>query len=102
PFIFFYLIPYLAGGLSTNPVKQLSVIFLGLLPLTLGYAIFRYRLMYVDLIFKRVMVYTLAAATIACGYFAMIAIIAGLVYTRMPSSGPVGMVLAIVVTALLF
>src|SRR5207249_4711124 len=45
PFIFFYLIPNLAGALSTNPVKQLSVIFLGLLPLTLGYAIFRYRLM---------------------------------------------------------
>ena len=102
PFIFFYLIPNLAGALSTNPVKQLSVIFLGLLPLTLGYAIFRYRLMDVDLIFKRGMVYTLAAAAIAGGYFAMIAIIAELVHTRVPSSGPVGMVLAIVVTALLF
>jgi two-component system, NtrC family, sensor kinase len=102
PFTFFYLIPNLAGALSTNPVKQLSVLCLGLLPLTLGYAIFRYRLMDVDLIFKRGMVYTLSAAAIAGGYFAIIAIIAELVHTRVPSSGPVGMVLAIVVTALLF
>ena len=37
---------------------------LGLLPLTFGYAIFRYRLMDVDLIFKRGVVYTLAAAAV--------------------------------------
>ena len=40
---------------------KLSVLSLGLLPLTFGYAIFRYRLMDVDLIFKRGVVYTLAA-----------------------------------------
>ena len=44
---------------------KLSVLSLGMLPLTFGYAIFRYRLMDVDLIFKRGMAYTLAAATIA-------------------------------------
>jgi two-component system NtrC family sensor kinase len=56
----------------------------------------------VDLIFKRGMVYTLAAAAIAGAYFAMVAAVAELVHTQVPSSGPKGLVLAIVVTAVLF
>ena len=52
---------------------KVSVLSLGLLPLTFGYAIFRYRLMDVDLIFKRGMVYTLAAAAIVGAYFAVVA-----------------------------
>ena len=74
----------------------------GLLPLTFGYAIVRYRLMDVDLIFKRGMAYTLAAAAIAGGYFAVVGGIAELVHTRVPSAGPLGLMVAIVVTALLF
>jgi two-component system NtrC family sensor kinase len=101
PFTLFYVIPYLIGDLPTAAMK-VSVLSLGLLPLTFGYAIFRYRLMDVDLIFKRGMVYTLAAAAIAGAYFAVVAAVAELVHARLPSSGPAGMVLAIVVTALLF
>jgi two-component system NtrC family sensor kinase len=101
PFTLFYVIPYLTGALATNAMK-VSVLSLGLLPLTFGYAIFRYRLMDVDLIFKRGMVYTLAAAAIAGAYFAVVAGVAELVHTRIPSSGPAGLILAIVVTALLF
>ena len=52
---------------------KLSVLSLGLLPLTFGYAIFRYRLMDVDLIFKRGVVYTLAAAAVVGMYFALVA-----------------------------
>src|SRR5204862_144495 len=73
-----------------------------LIPLVFGYAIFRYRLMDVDLIFKRGMVYTLAAAAIVGAYFAVVAAVAELVHARVPSSGPAGMILAIAVTALLF
>jgi len=101
PFTLFYVIPYMTGTLPTNAMK-VSVLSLGILPLTFGYAIFRYRLMDVDLIFKRGMVYTLAAAAIAGTYFAVVAGVAELVHTRVPSSGPLGLVLAIVVTALLF
>jgi len=78
------------------------VLSLGLLPLTFGYAIFRYRLMDVDLIFKRGVVYTLAAAAVVGMYFALVAGVAELVHMRQPSSGPVGLILAVVVTALLF
>jgi len=101
PFTLFYVVPYLMGTLPTNGMK-IAVLSLGILPLTFGYAIFRYRLMDVDLIFKRGMVYTLAAAAIVGTYFAAVAAVAELVHARVPSSGPVGLVLAMVVTALLF
>jgi two-component system, NtrC family, sensor kinase len=101
PFTLFYVIPSLTGALPTAAMK-ISLLSLGILPLTFGYAIFRYRLMDVDLIFKRGMVYTLAAASIIGAYFAVVAGIAELVHTQVPSSGPMGLILAIVVTALLF
>src|SRR6195256_5135661 len=101
PFTLFYVIPYLTGAMPTTAMK-VAVLSLGILPLTFGYAIFRYRLMDVDLIFKRGMVYTLAAGAIAGAYFAVVAGVAELVHTQVPSSGPIGLVLAIVVTALLF
>ena len=63
PFTLFYVLPYLLGVMP-SPIMKVSVLSLGLLPLTFGYAIFRYRLMDVDLIFKRGMAYTLAAAAI--------------------------------------
>src|SRR6266849_9996431 len=81
---------------------KVSALSLALLPLTFGYAIFRYRLMDVDLIFKRGVVYTLAAAAVVGMYFALVAGVAELVHMRQPSSGPVGLILAVVVTALLF
>ena len=101
PFTLFYVIPYLGGAVPTETMK-VSVLSLGLLPLTFGYAIFRYRLMDVDLIFKRGMVYTLAAVTVVGTYFAIVAGLAELVHTQVPSSGPAGLVIAIVVSLLLF
>ena len=100
PFTLFYVLPYLTGALA-SPGMKISVLSLGILPLTFGYAIFRYRLMDVDLIFKRGMAYTLAAAAIAGAYFAVVGGVAELVHTRIPSTGPAGLMLAIVVTALL-
>ena len=93
PFTLFYVLPYLFGVMPSLNMK-VSVLSLGLLPLTFGYAIFRYRLMDVDLIFKRGMAYTLAAAAIVAMYFAGVAAIAELVHTRVPSSGPYGLIVA--------
>jgi two-component system, NtrC family, sensor kinase len=100
PFTLLYVLPYVFPGLGFAPMK-LSVITLGILPLTFGYAIFRYKLMDVDLIFKRGMAYTLAAMAIAGAYFTVIALVGELVHTRLPSAGTTGLVLAIVITALL-
>ena len=101
PFTLFYVVPFLVGSVP-NGVMRVSVLSLVFLPLTFGYAIFRYRLMDVDLIFKRGMVYTLAAAAIAGVYFAVVAGVAEVVHLRVPSSGPIGMVLVVAVTAILF
>jgi two-component system NtrC family sensor kinase len=96
-----YVFPHLLGWLPL-PAMKVSVLSLGLLPLTFGYAIFRYRLMDVDLIFKRGVVYTLAAAAVVGLYFGLVAGVATLVHMRQPGTGPIGLILAMVVTALLF
>jgi two-component system, NtrC family, sensor kinase len=101
PYSLLYVVPYLMGSLPGAAMK-ISALSLALLPLTFGYAIFRYRLMDVDLIFKRGVVYTLAAAIVVGLYFGLVAGVAELVHMRQPSSGPVGLILAVVVTALLF
>ncbi len=101
PYTLLYVIPYLMGSLPGATMK-VSALSLALLPLTFGYAIFRYRLMDVDLIFKRGVVYTLAAAIVVGLYFGLVAGVALLVHNWQPSSGPVGLILAVVVTALLF
>jgi PAS domain S-box-containing protein len=101
PFTLFYVVPFLLGSVPTG-LMRVSVLSLVFLPLTFGYAIFRYRLMDVDLIFKRGVVYTLAAAAIAGVYFGVVAGVAEVVHLRVPSSGPVGMVIAVAVIAILF
>jgi two-component system, NtrC family, sensor kinase len=101
PYTLLYVIPYLMGAVPGAAMK-ISALSLALLPLTFGYAIFRYRLMDVDLIFKRGVVYTLAAAIVVGLYFGLVAAVALLVHNWQPSSGPIGLVLAVVVTALLF
>ncbi|MFB3915475.1 MAG: ATP-binding protein [Terriglobales bacterium] len=97
----FYVVTYLRGEMPGSTVK-LAVLSLVFLPLTFGYAIFRYRLMDVDLIFKRGVAYTLAAAAIVGVYFAAIAAAAEIVHARVPSAGKLGLIIAVAVTALLF
>jgi two-component system NtrC family sensor kinase len=101
PYTIVYVIPFLAGVLP-GTLMRLSVLSLALLPLTFGYAIFRYRLMDVDLISKRIVVYTVAAAAVVGMYFALVAAVAELVHMQKPDTGPMGLILAVVVTALLF
>ena len=101
PFTVFYVIPFLYGRGPTAAMK-ISVLSLVFLPLTFGYAIVRYRLMDVDLIFKRGMAYTIAAGTIAAVYFAAVGATAELFHKNFPSTGPGGLIVAIVVTSVLF
>src|SRR5208283_3480758 len=101
PFTLFYVGPYVLGVMPSLTMK-VSVLSLGLLPLTFGYAIFRYRLMDVDLIFKRGMAYTLAAAAVIGFYFTAVGLVVEIVKTRFPATGTGGLIIAIAVTALLF
>lgn len=101
PFTLFYIVPYLFGAQPGFGMK-ISVLSLVFLPLTFGYAIFRYRLMDVDLIFKRGMAYTIAAGAITAAYFAAVGMASVLFHQNFPSVGPIGLVIAIAVTAILF
>ncbi|MFB3815934.1 MAG: ATP-binding protein [Terriglobales bacterium] len=96
-----YVITYLRGDIASLPVK-LAVLSLVFLPLTFGYAIFRYRLMDVDLIFKRGVAYTLAAAAVVGVYFLAVGAAAIIVHAKVPNTGTVGLIIAVAVTALLF
>jgi PAS domain S-box-containing protein len=101
PYTLFYVVPYLYGGLPT-PAMQISSFSLVFLPLTFGYAILRYRLMDVDIVFKRGVAYTLATAAIVGAYFGVVAGLAEAVHTKLPNTGPAGLIAAILITALAF
>src|SRR5579884_116206 len=101
PYTLFYVIPYLAGILPT-PVMKVSVLSLVFLPVTWGYAIVRYRLMDVDIVFKRGVSYTLATAAIVGAYFVGIGSLAGSITTKYPSTGRFGLIAVIIITALVF
>ncbi|MBZ5530129.1 MAG: PAS domain S-box protein [Acidobacteriia bacterium] len=101
PFTLIYVVPYLFGVLAT-PAMKLSVLSLVFLPLTFGYAIVRYRLMDVDVIFKRGVAYTLATAAIVGGYFVVIGGMTAVVSNKLPGSGFAGLLAVIVITALAF
>jgi PAS domain S-box-containing protein len=101
PYTLFYVLPYLFGSLPT-PAMKVSVLSLVFLPIAWGYAIVRYRLMDVDLIFKRGVAYTLATATIVSAYFGIIGGLASSISTKFPNTGTVGLIAVIIITALVF
>jgi len=100
PFLLFYLLPYVFGVVP-KPWMNISVYSLALIPLCFGYAIIRYRLMDVDIIFKRGLAYTFATAGVVAVYFSAIALIGELSHSALPP-GSFGAVVAIVVAAFLF
>jgi two-component system NtrC family sensor kinase len=71
PFTLLYGVPYVFGAVP-NHVMSLSVLSLGLIPLTWAYAITRYRLMDVDIIFQQGYVYTLATLAVIGTFYALI------------------------------
>ena len=99
PFAVFYILPYVFNA-KTEPWMQFSALSLVLIPLCFGYAIIRYRLMDVDIIFKRGLAYTAATAAVAAVYFALVALIAEIFHAQ--ASGPVAGMIAIVIAAFLF
>jgi two-component system NtrC family sensor kinase len=99
PFFALYVLPHLF--VDTPPKwTDMSVFSLALIPLCFGYAIIRYRLMDVDIIFKRGLAYTFATAAVVAIYFSAIALIGELTHTTL-TAGPAGAVIAIVVAAFL-
>lgn len=101
PFAALYAIPYFLG-INPAPWMKLSALTLIFLPLTFGYALVRYRLMDVDIIFRRGIAYTLATAVIVGAYFALIGLFADFFRSQVHDLGRGGWILALMVTAVVF
>lgn len=99
PCFFLYILPLLLS-IVPRPWMKVSVVSLALIPLCFGYAVIRYRLMDVDIIFKRGLAYTFATAAVVAIFFLTVALIGELFHTTL-TTGPAGPVIAIVVAAFL-
>ena len=97
-----YAILYLSGVQVPGWLAKIVLLALMLLPLTFSWAIVRYRLMDVDLIFKRGVTYTLVTAALAGLYFGAVGITSEVVHTRYPGWGVWGPIIAIIVVGLSF
>ena len=102
PFTALYVIPYLFDAYMPSMLTGIALLSLILLPLTFSWAIVRYRLMDVDLIFKRGASYTLATAALVGIYFGVVALSAEMVHTRFQHLGEWGLAVAVIVTGLVF
>jgi PAS domain S-box-containing protein len=96
PFTCIYAIPYLAGAAPTAAMN-LAVLSLPLIPLTWSYAILRYRLMDVDIIFEQGAVYTLATVCVLGIFYGLIFSVSGA-----GEMHPLGMGAMILIAAFIF
>lgn len=96
PFTLFYTIPYAMGAVPDS-YMNLAVFSLLLIPVTWAYAILRYRLMDVDVIFQQGFVYTLATLAVLGIFYALI-----LSVRPVEDIDPGAMVILIVIAAFVF
>jgi PAS domain S-box-containing protein len=99
PFAAFYVLPYLLNPIQ-NPWMMFSSLSLVLIPLCFGYAIIRYRLMDVDIIFKRGLAHTAATAAVAAVFFSLVGLSGDIFHTN--TNDRLVVVLAITIASFLF
>lgn len=96
PFTALYVVPYALGAVP-GPMMKMAVLSLGFIPLTWAYAIIRYRLMDVDVIFQQGYVYTVAT-------LAVLGVIYGLIFVwgDVDELSPSAVVILIVIATFVF
>jgi hypothetical protein len=99
PFALFYILPYAFNPLL-KPWMIFSSLSLVLIPLCFGYAIIRYRLMDVDIIFKRGLAHTAATAAVAAVFFSLVGLSGDIFHTS--TNDRLVVVLAITIASFLF
>ncbi len=100
PFVFGYALPF-ALGFTPAPAFEFTAVLLGLVPLAFASAIIRYRLMDVEVIIKRGLVYAAAVAAIAAIYTIVLKIAGNWFATGPNDTNPVIAFLATMVLVLL-
>jgi two-component system NtrC family sensor kinase len=101
PYALFYVLPY-SVGMVPHPYLKMSVLPLMLLPLTLAYAIVRYRLMDVDIIFRRGYAYTLATLCVVAAFYAIVFSLGNQVQVYFKGLGSTGLMTVMLITAFVF
>ena len=101
PFAIFYVAPYAAGAIPSDAMKM-SVLSAALIPLTLAYAILRYRLMDVDILFRRGYAYTLATLCVMAGFYGIVFSLGNQVQKYYKGLGNLGLTAVVLVAAFLF
>jgi len=101
PFAVFYVAPYALGAVP-NAYLKMSVLSIGIIPLTLAYAIVRYRLMDVDIIFRRGYAYTLATLCVLAAFYGAVFSLGNIVKQYLPGTGNTFSMLVMLGGAFLF
>jgi two-component system NtrC family sensor kinase len=101
PFAVFYVLPYALGAVP-NSYMKMSVLSVVLIPLTLAYSIVRYRLMDVDIIFRRGYAYTLATLCVMAAFYAIVLSLGSLVKQLFQDLGNTWLMTVMLITAFLF
>jgi PAS domain S-box-containing protein len=100
PFSIGYAVPF-ALGLKPVPGSEWTAVLIGLVPLAFASAIVRYRLMDVEVIIKRALVYAAALAAIAAVYAIILWLVSEVFFGGDPIRNPVIALLATLVVVLL-
>src|SRR5438876_8170960 len=101
PYFVLQSIPRLSGAVPATYI-DFAIFPLVLIPISFGYAIHRYRLMDVDIIFKRGVTYTLATACVIGLYATFVVLVGELLGSGFETVSGVARVVATIVAALLF
>ncbi|HSM78540.1 MAG TPA: ATP-binding protein, partial [Bryobacteraceae bacterium] len=96
PFALIYVIPYIFGALPGH-YQKMAVLSLAFIPLSWAYAILRYRLMDVDIIFQQGYAYTLATLCVLGVFYGLI-----FSFTKPGDLGPAAIVCLILFAAFIF
>jgi signal transduction histidine kinase len=101
PFAALYVVPYTLG-MVPNTYMKAAVLSLVLIPLTLAWAVVRYRLMDVDIIFQRGYAYTLATLAVLAAFYGIVFAIGWLMHNNLKDLGNTGLISIMLLTAFLF
>ncbi|HVW07506.1 MAG TPA: ATP-binding protein [Bryobacteraceae bacterium] len=103
PFGILYAVPYVLGTYMLDyPYLDYAVLTLPLIPLTIAYAIVRYRLMDVDVIFRRGYAYTLATVCVLAAFYAIALGVSRLVQVNIRDMSSSSLVIVMLIATFLF
>ncbi len=101
PFSIIYVIPVLFGAQDSLAMDS-SMLFLGLIPLSIGYALIHYRLMDVEVIVRRSAAYFISSSLLLAVYLLFVLVLGRALQYIAPQASFMAVCFAVLVVALLF